>query len=642
MSTSVAAEFPPKADLVKEVSKPLPKIAPGIVDPASLTGDAPLIQAKAALERFNEALTNKNVVELASCFYDGQAYWRDQVALTTHARTFAQPRVIATALLELTGLRGLEGGIKTEGPANLAVISPDLMYIDCPISFRSISPALECGGKVMLLPIKTGSIVSWKIWSLSTWVEQLVHHPENEKLLSAPARNLDGLERIETDVVIIGGGSSGIISAARLKAVGVESVILDRFPRIGDSWGHRYECLSLHLPTANCELPYMSFPKEQQFPHHVTKDELADHLRNYVAKIPLNFITSARVQSSVFNTKEKKWTVRFTTTDGSGTKTIVSKHFIQAIGLSGGKPFIPPMTNEAQFRGVSIHSTRFRAAEDLVKRGAKSAVVIGSANSAFDIAEDCYKANLKTAMVARSPTFVIPHDYVCHPNSIGLYNILPVEAADRFINVNPIGIDTQFIHGLLSHLSSQQPDRYAALEKAGFPRIDNQDPNANLAINLFERAGGHYLDVGTTELLASGKVAVHGRVEPVGYTETGLILSNGTTIETDAVIWATGFHDQAVRTTVYEMLGTEKVDLQEGEIGAADIAARIDGIWGVDAEGELRGVFKRQSRMDNYWIMNGALQHQRWGSRAIVQQIRLDLDGELPPAYLDTPGSAAP
>jgi hypothetical protein len=82
------------------------------------------------------------------------------------------------------------------------------MYIDCPISFRSISPALECGGKVLLLPIKTDAVVSWKIWSLSTWVEQLVHHPENEKLLSAPARELDGLERIETDVVIVGGGSS--------------------------------------------------------------------------------------------------------------------------------------------------------------------------------------------------------------------------------------------------------------------------------------------------------------------------------------------------------------------------------------------------------------------------------------------------
>lgn len=44
--------------------------------------------------------------------------------------------------------------------------------------------------------------------------------------------------------------------AARLKALGVESVLVDRTPRIGDSWMNRYDCLKFHVPTSNCEMPY--------------------------------------------------------------------------------------------------------------------------------------------------------------------------------------------------------------------------------------------------------------------------------------------------------------------------------------------------------------------------------------------------
>ena len=67
----------------------------------------------------------------------------------------------------------------------------------------------------MLLPNKDTETVerganhiSWKIWVLSTWIDQLDLHPEDEILLRAPGRQLDAVETIETDVVIIGGGNA--------------------------------------------------------------------------------------------------------------------------------------------------------------------------------------------------------------------------------------------------------------------------------------------------------------------------------------------------------------------------------------------------------------------------------------------------
>lgn len=111
---------------------------------------------------------------------------------------------------------------------------------------------------MLLLPIKDNGILSWKIWSLCTRLESLDLQPEDESLLQAHGRSLDGLKTLETDVFIIGGGNGAAALAARLKALGVESIIAERNARVGDNWANRYDCMKFHIPTAFCELPYMS------------------------------------------------------------------------------------------------------------------------------------------------------------------------------------------------------------------------------------------------------------------------------------------------------------------------------------------------------------------------------------------------
>lgn len=50
---------------------------------------------------------------------------------------------------------------------------------------------------------------------------------------------------------------SGIILSARLKALGVESLIVDRHPQPGDNWALRYDCLRFHIGRHNAETPYL-------------------------------------------------------------------------------------------------------------------------------------------------------------------------------------------------------------------------------------------------------------------------------------------------------------------------------------------------------------------------------------------------
>lgn len=111
---------------------------------------------------------------------------------------------------------------------------------------------------MLMLPVKETGVISWKIWNLCTGLESLDLQPEDESLLQTPGRSLNGLETLETDVFIIGGGNAAVALAARLKALGVDSIIAERNAHVGDNWARRYDCMKFHIPTSFCELPYMS------------------------------------------------------------------------------------------------------------------------------------------------------------------------------------------------------------------------------------------------------------------------------------------------------------------------------------------------------------------------------------------------
>jgi hypothetical protein len=121
-------EYPAKGDLRTMMSQnPVPTITPGTVDPASMGDGEPTKQARAVLQTLNVALVSNDAQTLESCFYPGQAYWKDLLALTYHTRTFSTPGVIAASLLETASLRELPGGFELQGAALFIPATPVLV-----------------------------------------------------------------------------------------------------------------------------------------------------------------------------------------------------------------------------------------------------------------------------------------------------------------------------------------------------------------------------------------------------------------------------------------------------------------------------------------------------------------------------------
>lgn len=166
-------------------------------------------------------------------------------------------------------------------------------------------------------------------------------------------------------------------------------------------------------------------------------------------------------------------------------------------------------------------------------------------------------------------------------------------------------------------------DRYKAVIEAGFRIKDcTQDDLLNL---LFANAGKFLVDMGTGgfDLIASGVVKVVPG-SPVAYTREGLQLDSGIRVEGDAIVWCTGYNTDI----------REELEMTLGD-GWRKIAARLEATMGVDAEGELRGLYKRFERQDRLWVIAGGTAQHRWYSRMIALQVQGVLEGVLPDACRD-------
>src|SRR3954454_14894863 len=142
------------------------------------------------------------------------------------------------------------------------------------------------------------------------------------------------------DLVIVGGGSAGLATAALLRQRGLESLVLEAGPEPGAAWRTRYDRLRLHTPRLLSGLPGLRIP--QRFGRWVARDDLLEYFRAYVARHELDVRTGVRVER--IDRDATVW--RLETTQGP----IVAARAIVATGYNGA-PYIPEWPGRAGFTG---------------------------------------------------------------------------------------------------------------------------------------------------------------------------------------------------------------------------------------------------------------------------------------------------
>ncbi|KAI4853214.1 hypothetical protein E4T44_00986 [Aureobasidium sp. EXF-8845] len=129
--SSHGTRSPTKGDLRKLMRKyALPVVTPVSAEDDSTNNSKATQQALVVVQKFNEALATDDAEVLESCFFADQAFWKDQLALTWHLRTFISPTEITFALLETKKQRDISRGFEIKGKAQFVQVGPTLVGSD--------------------------------------------------------------------------------------------------------------------------------------------------------------------------------------------------------------------------------------------------------------------------------------------------------------------------------------------------------------------------------------------------------------------------------------------------------------------------------------------------------------------------------
>ncbi|EKM78021.1 hypothetical protein AGABI1DRAFT_76376 [Agaricus bisporus var. burnettii JB137-S8] len=544
-------------------------------------------------------------------------YWRDLLALTWDLRTFESTPVIRQFLqdrLKLSEIRNVKINTTDKGafPA-FQLPYPDLAWIQALFKFET---RLGFGsGVVRLVPTKKGDGIEWKAHCILTNLEDLKGFPEkighlrNHNTDSGSWESLRLKEREFADqgppVIIIGGGQSGLDVAARLKSLGVNSLVIEKNERIGDNWRNRYEALCLHDPVWYDHLPYMPFPPN--WPVYTPARKLANWLDSYAEAMELNVWTSSTVTKVVQDPNTERWnvTVKFGPKDSAIRERVFNvKHVIFAQGFSGGRGFIPQYPGMDVFKGPLLHSLQHRKATDHL---GKKVVVIGSCTSGHDISVDYADHGVDVTMFQRSSTYIMSTEKGLRLTLGDFYSEdgPSTEVGDRLVASFPNLLNVGMSYRLTQKIAEADAELLDGLKKRGF-RLGWGYKDAGFLLSAWAKAGGYYLDTGGSQYIIDGRVKLKNDSQITHFTETSIRFEDGSELQADVVIFCTG-------------LGNAIDGIRE--LCGDNVAEKCSAVWGMDEEGEINGTW-RDMGLKGMWYMMGNLALCRFYSKHLALQIK--------------------
>jgi len=413
-------------------------------------------------------------------------------------------------------------------------------------------------------------------------------------------------------VVVIGGGQSGLDVAARLKLLDIPTLVVERQQRIGDQWRNRYQALCLHDPVWYDHMPYIPFPAS--WPVYTPAQKLADWLEFYAESMEIDVWTSSEVEH--FSQREDlTWDVIVRRADGS-KRTLHVEHVVMALGLGAGLPSMPDVPGREEFTGQVLHSSAHNLAKD---HEGKKVVIIGACTSAHDIAGDYADNGVDVTMVQRHPTYIMTTKSGMPRMLSRLYwegSKYPTEVADRLNAATPTWVQKFIWQRMAKDIYQSDKKLIDDLEAVGFKTYQGID-DAGFLYLAMNRGGGYYLDVGTSQMIIDGKIKLKsGSVSR--FTKTGLLFEDGSELDADVVMFATGFSSPI--SAIAKLAGDE-------------VAAKITPIWGLNEEGELRTAW-RWLGVPRLWFMMGNLAWCRFHSKHLALQIKAQLEGVYGERYV--------
>ena len=579
------------------------------------------------LSKFGRALA-AGEHDKAAALFGAESFWRDLVAFTWNIKTMEGREQIRAALAK-TAPRAKPAAWKIEGEESTANGVTEGWF-----TFET-GVARGRGH----LRLKDG-----KCWTLLTTMVEIKgheerddrHHNRENGVAHGASRGratwLETRQKEDAELgfkkqpycVIVGGGQGGIVLGARLRRLGVPTIVLEKNKRAGDSWRNRYRSLCLHDPVWYDHLPYMRFP--DHWPVFSPKDKIGDWLESYARLMDLNYWTESECQRATYDARKKEW--RVTVRRKGKTTVLRPRQLVLATGMSG-VPNTPDLPGKSRFGGDVFHSSAFK--DGRAYKG-KRCVVAGSNNSGHDVCAELWEQGAKeVTMIQRSSTHVARSESLMDLALGGLYsreavaNGIDVDRADLIFASVPYRIMHEFHIPVYAEMKKRDAGLYRGLEKAGF-RLNFGEDGSGLFMLYLRRGSGYYIDVGASQLIVDGKIKIKSGVSVAGLKPGRVALSDGSELPADLLVCATGY--ASMNGWAADLISPETADKVGKCWGLGSATKKDPGPW----EGELRNMWK-PTQQEGLWFQGGNLHQTRHYSQFLSLQIKARMEGVKTPVY---------
>jgi cation diffusion facilitator CzcD-associated flavoprotein CzcO len=237
--------------------------------------------------------------------------------------------------------------------------------------------------------------------------------------------------------------------------------------------------------------------------------------------------------------------------------------------------------------------------------------VIGTGNSGHDIAQDLHSSGAHVTLFQRSSTLVVSIE----PSAqlvYAPYNEGTLRDNDLIATSMPLKLARKS-HALTAEKSKAlDKELLEGLARVGF-KLDFGEDNTGWQFKYLTRGGGYYFNVGCSDLIVKGDIALKQFADLDTFTADGARMKDGETVAADLVVLATGYKRQ--EELVRKLFG-------------AEVEKRVGTIWGFGDEQELRNMYTRTGQ-PGLWLIAGGLAQCRIGSKHLALQIKAIEEGLL-------------
>ena len=307
---------------------------------------------------------------------------------------------------------------------------------------------------------------------------------------------------------LVGAGPAGLVMARALIKEGVPFDWFEKHNDVSGIWDMEnsgtpmYE--SAHFISSKYTSGFYGFPMPKTYPDYPSWDQIRDYIKDFADKFDLKKRVTFGVSVAQSEPMaDKKWRIELSTGD---VRTYDG--LINATGVTW-HPNRPQIRGEEKFSGEILHSVEYRSPEEF--KG-KRVLIVGAGNSGVDIASDAAK-------FAKSAYFSVRRGYRFIPKY--LFGI-PTDALVSGAIAPPKGVSvtgdvTKLVDTIVGDLT-----------RFGLPSPDHDLLSSHPIMN-------------TQVLYHLGHGDLIAKPDVQEITETGVIFKDGSFVELDLIILATGY-----------------------------------------------------------------------------------------------------